>query len=92
MQKEMTWEQFGKVYGVGMTEHKALDVKINKGKFGAKMISEISDPMKVANNTFYTFNVYNLETDNDVLTSEWSVDTIEEIIDIIADEFNIVDN
>ena len=88
---EMTWKQFNSVYGVGMTEHTSHDVKINKGKFGVKMTSEVSDLMSVANNTAYSFNVYNRETDNDVLTSEWTVDTIEEIIEIIADEFNIVE-
>ena len=91
MQKEMTWKQFNKVYGVGITELVSHDVEIVPSKFGfePRMKGRLFNDER---NTAYTYNVYNLETENNVLTSEWSVDTIEEIIDIIMDEFNIVDN
>ena len=91
MQKEMTWKQFNEVYGVGITEHVSHDVEIVPSKFGfePRMKGRLFNDER---NTAYTYNVYNLETENNVLTSEWSVDTIEEIIDIIMDEFNIVDN
>ena len=91
MNKEMTWKQFNKVYGVGITELVSHDVEIVPSKFGfePRMKGRLFNDER---NTAYTYNVYNLETENNVLTSEWSVDTIEEIIDIIMDEFNIVDN
>lgn len=91
MQKEMTWKQFNKIYGVGITEHVSHDVEIVPSKFGfePKLKGRLFDSER---NTAYSFNVYNLETDNDVLTSEWTVETVEEIIEIIIDEFNIVDN
>ena len=91
MQKEMTWKQFNKVYGVGITELVSHDVEIVPSKFGfePRLKGRLFDNER---NTAYNFNVYNLETDKDVLTSEWTVDTVEEIIEIIIDEFNIVDN
>ena len=91
MQKEMTWEQFGNVYGVGITEHISNDVEIVPSKFGhePRLKGRLFNSER---NTAYSFNVHNLETDNDVLTSEWTVNTVNEIIEIIADEFNIVDN
>ena len=91
MQKEMTWKQFNEVYGIGITEMVSHDVEIVPSKFGfePRMKGRLFNNER---NTAYSFNVHNLETDNNVLTSEWTVDTVEEIIDIIADEFNIVDN
>lgn len=91
MQKEMTWKQFNNIYGVGITEQVSHDVEIVPSKFGfePKLKGRLFDNER---NTAYIFNVYNLETDNNVLTSEWSVDTVDEIIEIIIDEFNIVDN
>lgn len=91
MNKEMTWKQFNKVYGVGITELVSHDVEIVPSKFGfePRMKGRLFNDER---NTAYSFNVYNLETDKDVLTSEWTVDTVEEIIEIIIDEFNIVDN
>ena len=91
MQKEMTWEQFGKVYGVGITEMVSHDVEIVPSKFGfePRMKGRLFNDER---NTAYTYNVYNLETERNVLTSEWSVETVEEIVEIIIDEFNIVDN
>ena len=91
MQKEMTWEQFGKVYGVGITEMVSYDVEIVPSNFGfePRMKGRLFNNER---NTAYTYNVYNLETERNVLTSEWSVETVEEIVDIIRDEFNIVDN
>lgn len=90
MQKEMTWKQFNKVYGVGITEMVSHDVEIVPSKFGfePRMKGRLFNDER---NTAYIYNVYNLETGNDVLTSEWSVDTIDEVIEIIMDEFNIVD-
>ena len=90
MQKEMTWKQFNEVYGVGITEHISNDVEIVPSKFGhePRLKGRLFNSER---NTAYSFNVHNLETDNDVLTSEWTVDTVEEIIEIIIDEFNIVD-
>ena len=91
MQKEMTWEQFNKVYGVGIIEEIARDVEIVPSKFGFE--PQLKGRLfNDAANTAYRFSVYNLETENDVLISEWSVDTVDEIIEIIIDEFNIVDN
>lgn len=91
MQKEMTWKQFRNIYGVGITELVSHDVEIVPSKFGfePRLKGRLFDNER---NTAYSFNVYNLETDNDVLTSEWTVDTVDEIIEIIIDEFNIVDN
>lgn len=91
MQKEMTWKQFNKVYGVGVTELVSHDVEIVPSKFGfePRLKGRLFDNER---NTAYSFNVYNLETLETVLTSEWTVDTVEEIIEIIIDEFNIVDN
>ena len=91
MQKEMTWKQFNEVYGIGITEMVSHDVEIVPSKFGfePRMKGRLFNNER---NTAYSFNVHNLETDNNVLTSEWTVDTVEEIIDIIRDEFNIVDN
>ena len=91
MQKEMTWKQFNKIYGVGITEMVSHDVEIVPSKFGfePKLKGSLFNNER---NTAYKYNVYNRETDNNVLTSEWSVNTIEEIIEIIIDEFNIVDN
>lgn len=83
---EMTWNQFSKVYGVGVTEHIAHDVTIQVGRFGPKMVSDLNDRER---GKFYTFNVYNLETDRDVFTYDYHVDTMEEILEIISDEFNI---
>lgn len=85
---EMTWNQFGKVYGVGVTEHISHDIRIETGRFGPKMVSSLSDKER---NTFYSLNVYNLETDKDVFTYEYYIDTMEEIFEIIANEFNIID-
>ena len=85
---EMTWKQFDKVYGVGVTEHVSYDTRIKIGRFGPKMVSNLSDKER---NTFYTFNVYNLETDKDVFTYEYHIETMEEILEIIASEFNIAD-
>ena len=85
---EMTWSQFGKVYGVGMTEHIAHDVTIQVGRFGPKMVSELNNREQA---TFYSFNVYNLETDKDVFTYDYYLDTMDEIFDIIASEFNVID-
>ena len=91
MQKEMTWKQFRNIYGVGITEQISHDVEIIPSKFGfePRMKGRLFDNER---NTAYSFNVYNLETLETVLTSEWTVDTVEEIIEIIIDEFNIVDN
>lgn len=91
MQKEMTWKQFNKVYGVEITELVSHDVEIVPSKFGfePRLKGRLFDNER---NTAYSFNVYNPETDKDVLTSEWTVDTVDEIIEIIIDEFNIVDN
>ena len=91
MQKEMTWKQFNEVYGVGITEMVSHDVEIVPSKFGfePRMKGRLFNDER---NTAYTYNVYNLETEKNVLTSEWSVETVEEIVDIIRDEFNIVDN
>lgn len=90
MQKEMTWKQFNEVYSVGITQQVSYDVEIVPSKFGFEptLKGRLFDSER---NTAYIFNVYNRETDNDVFTSEWSVDTIEEIVEIIADEFNIVE-
>lgn len=90
MQKEMTWKQFNKVYGVGITEHVSHDVKIVPSKFGfePELRGRLFDNER---NTVYTFNVYNRETDRDVLTSEWTINTIEEVVEIIAEEFNIAE-
>ena len=84
----ITWNQFSKIYGVGMTEHIAHDVEIKVGRFGPKMVSDLNDKERA---TFYNFNVYNLETDNDVFTYDYYLDTMDEIFDIIASEFNIID-
>lgn len=91
MQKEMTWKQFNEVYGVGITEHVSHDVEIVPSKFGfePKLKGRLFND---EGNTAYSFNIYNLETDNDVFTSEWTVNTIDEIVETITDEFNIVDN
>lgn len=91
MQKEMTWKQFRNIYGVGVTELVSHDVEIIPSKFGfePRLKGRLFDNER---NTAYSFNVYNLETLETVLTSEWTVDTVEEIIEIIIDEFNIVDN
>ena len=88
---EMTWKQFNKVYGVGITEMVSHDVEITPSKYGfsPRMKGRLFNDER---NTAYTYNVYNLETERNVLTSEWSVDTVDEIIEIIIDEFNIVDN
>lgn len=85
---EMTWNQFGEVYGVGVTEHVSHDTRIKVGRFGPKMVSSLNDKER---NTFYSLNVYNLETDKDIFTYEYYIDTMEEIFEIIADEFNIID-
>lgn len=87
---EMTWNQFSKVYGVGITEHKAHDVEIVPSKFGfePKFKGRLFED---EDNTFYSFNVYNLETDRDVLTQDETVESLDEILEIIADEFNIVE-
>ena len=90
MQKEITWNQFSKVYGLGITEHKAHDVEIVPSKFGFEPTFR-GKLFKNENNTFYTFNVYNLETDRDVLTQDEAVESLDEILEIIADEFNIVE-
>ena len=91
MQKEITWKQFNSIYGVGITEMVSHDVEIVPSKFGfePRMKGRLFNDER---NTAYTYNVYNLETERNVLTSEWSVETVEEIVDIIRDEFNIVDN
>ena len=91
MQKEMTWKQFRNIYGVGIIEQISHDIEIIPSKFGfePRMKGRLFDNER---NTAYSFNVYNLETLETVLTSEWTVDTVEEIIEIIIDEFNIVDN
>ena len=90
MNKEMTWDQFNATYGVGITEKISHDVEIVPSKFGFE--PELKGRLFNSGiNTGYEYNVYNRETDNDVLTSDWPVDTIEEIIEIIADEFNIVE-
>lgn len=83
---EITWSQFSKIYGVGVTEHISHDVTIQVGRFGPKMVSDLNDRER---GKFYTFNVYNLETDRDVFTYDYHVDTMEEILEIISDEFNI---
>ena len=90
MQKEMTWKQFNEVYGVGITEQVSHDVEIVPCKFGfePRLKGRLFNDER---NTAYIFNIYNLETDNDVLTRD-AVDTVDEIIEIIIDEFNIVDN
>lgn len=85
---EMTWNQFGKVYGVGMTEHIAHDVTIQVGRFGPKMVSDLDNRER---NTFYSFNVHNLETDKEILTYDYYLETMDEIFEIIASEFNIID-
>lgn len=85
---EITWNQFSKIYGVGMTEHIAHDVEIKVGRFGPKMVSELNNREQA---TFYSFNVYNLETDKDVFTYDYYLDTMDEIFDIIASEFNVID-
>ena len=87
----MTWKQFRNIYGVGVTELVSHDVEIIPSKFGfePRLKGRLFDNER---NTAYSFNVYNLETLETVLTSEWTVDTVEEIIEIIIDEFNIVDN
>lgn len=85
---EMTWNQFGKVYGVGMTEHIAHDVTIQVGRFGPKMVSDLDNRER---NTFYSFNVHNLETDKEILTYDYYLETMDEIFEIIASEFNITD-
>lgn len=85
---EITWNQFSKVYGVGVTEHISHDARIQVGRFGPKMVSSFSDKER---NTFYSVNVYNLETDKDVFTYDYNLDTMEEIFEIIANEFNIID-
>lgn len=84
----MTWNQFSKIYGVGMTEHIAHDTIIENGRFGPTMVSELNNRERA---TFYSFNVYNLETDKDVFTYDYYLDTMDEIFDIIASEFNIID-
>lgn len=85
---EITWNQFGKLYGIGMTEHVAHDVTIQVGRFGPKMVSDVTDRER---GKFYSFNVHNLETDKEVFKYDYYLDTMEEIFEIIADEFNIVD-
>lgn len=85
---EMTWNQFSKVYGVGMTEHTAHDVTIQMGRFGPKMVSDLDNRER---NTFYSFNVHNLETDKEILTYDYYLETMDEIFEIIASEFNIID-
>lgn len=85
---EITWNQFSKIYGVGMTEHIAHDTTIQIGRFGPKMVSDLNDREQA---TFYSFNVYNLETDKDVFTYDYYLDTMDEIFEIIASEFNIID-
>lgn len=86
----MTWKQFNDVYGLGITEKISHDIEIVPSKFGFEptLKGRLFDSER---NTGYEYNVYNRETDNNVLTSEWTVDTIEEIIEIITDEFNIVE-
>lgn len=84
----ITWNQFGKIYGVGMTEHIAQDVTIQLGRFGPKMVSDVTDRER---GKFYSFNVHNLETDKEVFKYDYYLETIDEIIDIIASEFNIID-
>ena len=84
----ITWNQFGKIYGVGMTEHIAQDVTIQVGRFGPKMVSDVTDRER---GKFYSFNVHNLETDKEVFKYDYYLETIDEIIDIIASEFNIID-
>ena len=84
---EMTWNQFGKIYGVGFTEHVTHDTRIEVGRYGPTMVTGIENKER---STFYSFSVFNLETDKDVLTCEY-IDTLGEIFEIIADEFNIVD-
>ena len=85
----MTWKEFSEVYDIGITEHISHDVEIVPCKFGLKpkLKGRLFDNER---NTGYSFNVYNLKTDKDVLTSEWMVDTVDEIIEIIEYEFNIV--
>ena len=85
---EITWNQFGKIYGVGMTEHIAQDVTIQVGRFGPKMVSDVTDRER---GQFYSFNVHNLETDKEVFKYDYYLDTMDEIFEIIASEFNIID-
>lgn len=85
---EITWNQFGKIYGVGMTEHIAQDVTIQVGRFGPKMVSDVADRER---GKFYSFNVHNLETDKEVFKYDYYLDTVDEIFEIIASEFNIID-
>ena len=84
----ITWNQFSKIYGVGMTEHIAQDVTIQVGRFGPKMVSDVTDRER---GKFYSFNVHNLETDKEVFTYDYYLDTMDEIFEIIASEFNIID-
>lgn len=84
---EMTWNQFSKIYGVGMTEHIAHDTTIEVGRYGLKMVSSLNNKER---NTYYSFNVHNLETDKEVLTYDY-LETMDEIFEIIASEFNIID-
>ena len=91
----MTWKQFNNIYGVEITEKISHDVEIVPSKFGfeTKLRGSLFDNGRnTVYEYVYEYNVYNRETGNNVLTSEWSVNTIEEIIEIIIDEFNIVDN
>ena len=89
MNKEITWKQFNEVYGLGITEKTSYDVEIVPSKYGfePKLKVDLFDDKR---NTGYEFNIYNRETDNDVL-SDWVANTIEEIIEIIIEEFNIVE-
>ena len=85
---EMTWNQFSKIYGVGMTEHIAHDTTIEVGRYGLKMVSSLNNRER---NTYYSFNVYSLEADKDILICEHYIETMDEIFEIIASEFNIID-
>ena len=89
MNKEITMKQFNEVYGIGITEKTSYDVEIVPSKYGfePEMKGSLFNRER---NTGYEFTVHNLETDNEVL-SEYIVDTVDEIIEIIIDEFNIVE-
>ena len=85
----MTWGQFRNIYGIGITEKTSYDVEVVPSKYGFE--PELKGNLfNKERNTGYEFTVYNRETDNEVL-SEFIVDTVEEIIEIIIDEFNIVE-
>lgn len=89
--REITWNQFNKIYGIGITEHISHDVEIgiNEGGYYSYMKGR---PFVSKYNKSYSFTIYNRETDKDVYTDDSRIiEHVDEIADIIIEEFNIIE-